>query len=47
MDVKFLGATETVTGSKHLVTTDTGFKILLDCGLYQGGVKKATSLIEI
>ena len=44
MDVKFLGATETVTGSKHLVTTDTGFKILLDCGLYQGGGKESDIL---
>lgn len=44
MDVKFLGATETVTGSKHLVTTDTGFKILLDCGLYQGSGKESDIL---
>ncbi len=36
MKVKFLGATETVTGSKHLVTTPSGFNVLLDCGLYQG-----------
>ncbi len=36
MEVKFLGATETVTGSKHLITTDDGFSVLLDCGLYQG-----------
>lgn len=36
MEVKFLGATETVTGSKHLITTDDGFNLLLDCGLYQG-----------
>jgi metallo-beta-lactamase family protein len=44
MDIKFLGATETVTGSKHLVSTDTGFKILLDCGLYQGGGKVSDEL---
>ena len=44
MDIKFLGATETVTGSKHLVTTDSGFNILLDCGLYQGGGKESDIL---
>ena len=44
MDIKFLGATETVTGSKHLITTDLGFKILLDCGLYQGMGKETESL---
>ena len=36
MNVKFCGAAQTVTGSSHLVTTDDGVKILLDCGLYQG-----------
>lgn len=36
MKVKFCGAAGTVTGSSHLLTTDTGLKILLDCGLYQG-----------
>lgn len=35
MKVTFLGATETVTGSKYLVETNTT-KILIDCGLYQG-----------
>ncbi len=35
MKVTFLGATETVTGSKYLVETETT-KILIDCGLYQG-----------
>jgi metallo-beta-lactamase family protein len=34
-NVQFLGAAGTVTGSKHLVTTN-GAKILLDCGLFQG-----------
>lgn len=33
--LKFLGATETVTGSKYLVETD-GFRVLIDCGLFQG-----------
>jgi metallo-beta-lactamase family protein len=36
MKVKFCGAAGTVTGSSHLITLDTGYKILLDCGLYQG-----------
>lgn len=36
MKIKFCGAAGTVTGSSHLLTTDSGYKILLDCGLYQG-----------
>lgn len=36
MKIKFLGAAREVTGSKHLITTDTGKNILLDCGMYQG-----------
>src|SRR5437870_4339356 len=36
MRIKFIGGTETVTGSKHLVITESGRQILLDCGLYQG-----------
>jgi metallo-beta-lactamase family protein len=36
MKIKFLGAAREVTGSKHLITTDYGKKILLDCGVYQG-----------
>ncbi len=35
MDVQFIGAARTVTGSMHLVRTPKG-AILLDCGLYQG-----------
>jgi metallo-beta-lactamase family protein len=35
MDINFLGATETVTGSKYLLSIDNK-KILVDCGLYQG-----------
>ena len=36
MEIQFCGAAREVTGSCHLVTLDNGFKILLDCGLYQG-----------
>lgn len=36
MKIKFLGAAREVTGSKVLITTDEGRKILLDCGLFQG-----------
>ena len=36
MKLKFLGAAREVTGSKTLVTTDSGKKILLDCGMFQG-----------
>jgi metallo-beta-lactamase family protein len=36
MKIKFLGAVREVTGSKHLIVTKQGVKILLDCGMYQG-----------
>ena len=35
MKLTFLGATETVTGSKYLLTYDSK-NILIDCGLFQG-----------
>ena len=35
MNLTFYGAARTVTGSQHLVDVD-GYRILLDCGLYQG-----------
>lgn len=34
--IQFLGAAETVTGSRHLLTLD-GHTVLVDCGLFQGG----------
>lgn len=39
MKLQFCGAAREVTGSSHLLTLDNGFKILLDCGLYQGSAK--------
>lgn len=36
MEITFYGATESVTGSKFLLHTDYGIKILIDCGLFQG-----------
>src|SRR5262249_32743539 len=33
--IQFLGATRTVTGSKHLVEVD-GYRTIVDCGLFQG-----------
>ncbi|HWI81108.1 MBL fold metallo-hydrolase [Ramlibacter sp.] len=35
MDLQFLGATDTVTGSKYLLRTARS-KVLVDCGLFQG-----------
>ena len=35
MQLKFLGATGTVTGSKYLLTSDK-YRVLVDCGLFQG-----------
>lgn len=37
MKLTFHGAARTVTGSKHLLSLSNGKKILLDCGLFQGG----------
>ena len=39
MILSIKGAAKNVTGSKHLITTNKGKKILLDCGLYQNSAK--------
>ena len=44
MQIAFHGAARTVTGSKHLITLDSGKKILLDCGLFQGMGKETQIL---
>lgn len=36
MEISFHGATETVTGSKHLISLLNDERILLDCGMFQG-----------
>jgi metallo-beta-lactamase family protein len=44
MKIKFIGAAREVTGSKHLITTNSGKKILLDCGMFQGKGLETDSL---
>jgi metallo-beta-lactamase family protein len=40
MQIQFWGAARCVTGSMHLLSVN-GYKLLLDCGLYQGKRKEA------
>ncbi len=40
MEIEFWGAAQTVTGSMHLLKVN-GYKVLLDCGIYQGKRKEA------
>ncbi|MEN9548225.1 MAG: hypothetical protein RIR12_816 [Bacteroidota bacterium] len=44
MRISFHGAARTVTGSKHLLTLESGKKILLDCGMFQGMGKETDGL---
>jgi metallo-beta-lactamase family protein len=46
MKIQFCGAAQEVTGSCHLITLRNGFKILLDCGLYQGSDEKMAEFNE-
>lgn len=46
MKIQFYGAAREVTGSAHLITLDDGYKILLDCGLYQGRNKEMEDFNE-
>ncbi len=41
--IQFLGAARQVTGSKHILTTSNGSRILLDCGLFQGSDQEEVS----
>jgi len=44
MRIGFYGAAGVVTGSKHLITTGSGTKVLLDCGLFQGHMNNKDTL---
>lgn len=44
IQIQFFGAAQQVTGSKHLITTPKGKRILLDCGLFQGKAQNSRDL---
>ena len=43
MKITFHGAAKTVTGSQHIIDVN-GYRIMLDCGLFQGKRKEAFEL---
>jgi metallo-beta-lactamase family protein len=43
IEIEFIGAAQTVTGSKHLLHTPRA-RVLLDCGLFQGHRREANEL---